>query len=61
MKAKEAARYCGMSLSQFHLAVANGEYPVGKKATGGTYWLRRDLEAAMNGAEATGHNFSQRI
>ena len=47
MRAEEAARYCAMSLTSFQRAVKSGDMPKGLKATGGTYWLRSELETAM--------------
>jgi predicted DNA-binding transcriptional regulator AlpA len=47
MKKSLAAYYCGMSVSSFHRAVAAGEIPPGREKTGGTFWLRTDLEQAM--------------
>lgn len=62
MKAQEAAYYCGMSLSAFYRAVAEGELPSGQKARGGRYWLRSALEAAMLGAGPTrAHDFTKPI
>jgi hypothetical protein len=48
MKKDMAAFYCGyVSISSFDRAVSAGEIPAGKKATGGTFWLRDELEACM--------------
>ena len=51
MKKDQAAYYCGMSISSFDRAVAEGEFPKGESRTGGTFWLRNNLEAAMKGDE----------
>ncbi|MEY8143043.1 hypothetical protein [Falsihalocynthiibacter sp. CO-5D18] len=47
MKAKAAAHYCGMSETAFRRAVELENWPEGQKDSGGTYWLRSDLEKAM--------------
>jgi hypothetical protein len=48
MKKDMAAFYCGhASISSFDRAIATGEIPEGTKATGGTFWLREELEACM--------------
>lgn len=60
MKAVDAAYYTGMSISSFHLAVSKGEMPAGRKATGGCYWLREDLEKAMVD-KTVQHDFSRAI
>lgn len=62
MQADEAAYYCGMSVTSFRRAVDSGELPGGVKATGGRFWLRHELEAAMVNADpAPAHNFGQKI
>lgn len=61
MKKDAAAFYCGMSLTSFDRAVDGGELPEGKCGTGGRYWLRQDLEAAMLDRKTTKHNFGARI
>lgn len=60
MKAKDAAYYCGLSLSAFYRAVEAGELPQGKARLGGKFWLRSDLEAAMVDGKPQ-HDFSQAI
>lgn len=61
MKAKDAASYCGMSETAFIRAVQSGEFPAGQRKTGGTFWLRRDLEQAMLGKPTHTQNFGQAI
>ena len=54
MKVDLAAAYVGMSRSSFEKAIQSGEMPAGAKLTGGTYWLRADLERAVEQASAAG-------
>ncbi|MEP3776268.1 MAG: hypothetical protein ABJM82_04500 [Shimia thalassica] len=62
MKKSDAAYYCGMSASSFDRAVLAGEFPSGRVRTGGTFWLRNELEEAMLGKTRKPHtDFSAAI
>lgn len=61
MKREAAAFYCGMSPSAFDRAVAAKALPEGKNETGGKFWLRSDLEAAMVEGAPIEHDFGQAI
>ncbi|MEP4195956.1 MAG: hypothetical protein ABJL99_10015 [Aliishimia sp.] len=62
MKSSDAAYYSGMSVTAFFRAVEAGEMPKGKKAIGGRYWLRNELEQAMvDVKQPIKHDFGQPI
>jgi len=61
MKKDEAARYVGMSVTSFDRAIEAGEYPPGQRRTGGTFWLRSDLETATLGIPVQQRDFSRAI
>jgi hypothetical protein len=62
MKKDAAAFYCGYgSLSSFDRAMEAGEMPEGRTASGGVFWLRADLEAAMVGRKARKTDFGTGI
>ena len=48
MRRNTAAYYCGMSISSFNRAVEAEDLPKGRKEVGGIYWLRHELEEAMD-------------
>gem|GEM_PF-4315509 len=60
MRLRTALEYLDMSETSFREAMEEGELPKGIKKTGGIFWRKADLDAAIYGTDADHrkHDFS---